>query len=549
MEMNQIQADLNEDRKINIKSKFTNAFRKIATALKEKRETMHIPSVKFVVVKALKKVISALEEEAPTIEKAQSEPYIKTMPIIEPAPALPSNQSEEPKQADEPSIKTETTIEPESALPNSQSEESEQAAETTEQDDKEKDKIDEPTEHKTIFGNIINSFIKNKDEQDEKENVENNGKETENVTKKVISGKRVSKEDIMDKEKTVKTAIPINLHIIEAKRKNKKDSEQITEPKKSDSETLKDLNEKYGDLIGFNTWEDYYNSFSDEERENKTKTGELLTEERFISVRLEEAQTIKRITQAEENERQIEKDKLNNEIESRRERVKENRETIRNEKDDIARLEAENVDLNKQNQRAGSSLRTLNNESDKANAKIDEMDEIIVQLSPKKSEKTKKDDSNFDSKKRIDDIFKEEEANFTKKRKANSEKKASQHVEKPSTAVEPKEETTKVEPQVEESPLVDEISDFDIPKETSTGKYYVNDPYNQGTLTYNPSNGETTANWKTTIAEANSITTQDNQTKEQNDLNNNQFDLSSYLNSLNTQPMTETQEQVKGRTR
>lgn len=521
MEMNQIQADLNEDRKINIKSKFTNAFRKIATALKEKRETMHIPSVKFVVVKALKKVISALEEEAPTIEKAQSEPYIKTMPIIEPAPALPNSQSEEP----------------------------EQAAETTEQDDKEKAKIDEPTEHKTIFGNIINSFIKNKDEQDEKENVENNGKETENVTKKVISGKRVSKEDIMDKEKTVKTAIPINLHIIEAKRKNKKDSEQITEPKKSDSETLKDLNEKYGDLIGFNTWEDYYNSFSDEERENKTKTGELLTEERFISVRLEEAQTIKRITQAEENERQIEKDKLNNEIESRRERVKENRETIRNEKDDIARLEAENVDLNKQNQRAGSSLRTLNNESDKANAKIDEMDEIIVQLSPKKSEKTKKDDSNFDSKKRIDDIFKEEEANFTKKRKANSEKKASQHVEKPSTAVEPKEETTTVEPQVEESPLVDEISDFDIPKETSTGKYYVNDPYNQGTLTYNPSNGETTANWKTTIAEANSITTQDNQTKAQNDLNNNQFDLSSYLNSLNTQPMTETQEQVKGRTR
>lgn len=535
MEMDQIQADLNEDRKINIKSKFTNAFRKIATALKEKRDTMHIPSVKFVVVKALKKVISALEE-APTIEKSSTvEPSIKTAPIIEPEPALTNIQNEEP------SIKTETTIEPESALPNSQSEEPEQAAETTEQDDKEKGKIDEPTEHKTIFGNIINSFIKNKDEQ---EKAENNDKETENTSKKVISGKRVSKDDIMDKAKPAKTAIPINLHIIPAKRNDIKEANQIDEPKKSDPETLKDLNEKYGDLISFNTWEDYYNSFSDEERENKTKTGELLTEERFISVRLEEAQTIKRITQAEEAERQIEKDKLNSEIESRRERVKENRETIRNEKDDIARLEAENVDLNKQNQRAGSSLRTLNNESDKANAKIDEMDEIIVQLAPKKA------DSNFDSKKRVDEILKEEEAEFAKKRKANSEQKASKHVEKPSTTVEPKEETTTVEPQVEESSLVDEISDFDDTK-INNGNIILEstNPDYPGTLT--ASNDEVTANWKTSpiIEETNSFIPQDSQPKEQNDLNNNQFDLSSYLNSLNTQPMTETQEQVKGRTR
>ena len=538
MEMDQIQADLNEDRKINIKSKFTNAFRKIATALKEKRDTMHIPSVKFVVVKALKKVISALEE-APTIEKSSTvEPSIKTVPIIETEPALTNIQNEEP------SIKTETTIEPESALPNSQSEEPEQAAETTEQDDKEKGKIDEPTEHKTIFGNIINSFIKNKDEQDEKENVENNDKETENTSKKVISGKRVSKDDIMDKAKPAKTAIPINLHIIPAKRNDIKEANQIDEPKKSDPETLKDLNEKYGDLISFNTWEDYYNSFSDEERENKTKTGELLTEERFISVRLEEAQTIKRITQAEEAERQIEKDKLNSEIEGRRERVKENRETIRNEKDDIARLEAENVDLNKQNQRAGSSLRTLNNESDKANAKIDEMDEIIVQLAPKKA------DSNFDSKKRVDDILKEEEAEFAKKRKANSEQKAFKHVEKPSTTVEPKEETTTVEPQVEESSLVDEISDFDDTK-INNGNIILEstNPDYPGTLT--ASNDEVTANWKTSpiIEETNSFIPQDSQPKEQTSLNNNQFDLSSYLNSLNTQPMTETQEQVKGRTR
>lgn len=532
VEINQvIQADLIEDRKINIKSKFTNAFRKIVAAIKEKRETIRIPSVRFIVVKALKKAASALENEAPTevptIEKAQ---------VTTPEPALPSAQATEaePTVQTVESEPTVATIEPEPAAQTVEPEPIIQTIELNKNDNntsEEKTKQEEPT-HTTFFDNL---FRRNKDEHKESDNA-NVKEDQENL--KIVSGRTVSQNDIENKkskEEPVKTAIPINLHFIPAKRKDTPVVKETkpAEPKKSDPEALEDLNKQYGDLIGFNTWEDYYNSFSDEERENKTKNGELLTEERFISVRLEEAQTIKRITQAEETERQTQREKLNSEIEGRRNRVKENRDTIKSLKDDIERREKENVELNKQNQKAGQSLRTLNNESDKANTKIDEMDEIITQLTPE----NQKTDEN--SQKIVDDIFKEEEAKFNKEHKVQAEKQASKNNE------EVQEETPKVvEPQQvsDEQPeqsLVDEISNFDTPTVINS-----TNPDYPGTLT--SSNGEVTADWKTSpITTASPEVAVAPQAKSEGDT----FDFASYLNNLNQQSMTENKEPVKGRTR
>ena len=509
---NVIPAQLNEDDKIKVNSKRTNAFRKLFDAFKRKVSTKVIPGVKLFVASKLNTLATKITEEKAFEKEQMPKEDINSLPA--PTFDIDTNTNE-----------------------NNQNDvqQTEEKAPTT-----------------SIFGNFISGLKRNKEEKEEKESTTiPYGPKTDEPTK-TLSGRTVTKEEMDAKnsaKKPVKTSIPVNVHIIEHQASDiKKPELKPQEPQKPDTEILSDLNKKYGDLIQFNTWEDYYNSFSAEEKENKTKAGELLTEQEFTNIRLKQAETIKRITEAEEAKRQIEKDKLSDEVENRRARVKENRETIKSLKEDIARREAENVDLNKQNQKAGSSLRTLNNESDKANDKIAEMDEIIAQLTPEKKEEDTKE-TTFNSKKYIDDMFKEEEAQFKHNKDNQTPKTDSENtVKKPKET----EESHKAAPQNDDnSSLISEMDEEFTDQKSAQEPITLNssNPDYPGTLT--AFDGKVTADWKTSP-----ITTGQVHADEINNgkidtpkINNNLYNYSHLINDYTMPAATAEPEYHKGKTR
>ena len=485
-------SQIEDDNKIKLNSKRTNALRKLYNAFIRKVSIKVIPGIKLFVAKKLNTLAAKLTEE----KVEENEESTNVLPA--------------------PSATIDTT-------------------ENTQENVKE---TEEPAPTTSIFGNFINSFKHNKEEKEEVKPIPTDSKTDETV--KTIGGRTVTKEEMEAKnnaKKPVKTVTPINLHIIEDQRNNNPKAKVEPKINKPDTEILSDLQEKYGDLIQFNTWEDYYNSFSVQEKENKTKAGELLTDQDFTNVRLKQAETIKRITEAEEAKRQIEKDKLSDEVENRRARVKENRETIKSLKEDIARREAENVDLNKQNQKAGSSLRTLNNESDKANDKIAEMDEIIAQLTPEKSkEDTEK--KPFDSKKYIDDIFKEEEAKFKHNKKSQTSKNDNEKDVTPKET----EESHEIAPQTDDnSSLISEMDEEFKDQKNAQEPIVLNssNPDYPGTIT--AFDGKVTADWKTSPITNEQINT--------NEINNNLYKDSNLIYDY-TMPMpTAEPEYHKGKTR
>ena len=318
------------------------------------------------------------------------------------------------------------------------------------------DKVPEPSKQplRTIFGRTL--FAK----KDEKENndVENVTTEPENVNQET------------SEPKIENIATPIDLNI---KNDDKEEKQEETPKEKSDTEILEDSREKYGDLIPFNTWEDYYNSFSTQEKENKTKNGELLTEKDFIRIKLNQALTIKRITEDQRANYQAEQDKLNQEVADRKAQLNENRDEIKSLRGRITHLNDDNKRLKDENAEANKRLITLNSNIETATDKIDEMEDTINKLEGK--ERTKDDEA----KRRVREIFKEEEKKFNEQQKKTSKKEtmgkvasAIDKVAKQKRNQAPKTQTPLKKAQkevskVEESPLFGELDEFNDSAKTS----------------------------------------------------------------------------------
>ena len=287
--------------------------------------------------------------------------------------------------------------------------------------------------------------------------------------KKTLPGKIISaspkteeksKETIQkDEEKPVITPIDLDIQIPDYDQKPK-----VKE--KSDNELLEESRSQYGNLTGFNNWDEYYNSFSDEERKTKTKQEKILSEEKFNAHLTDQAKTIKRITQAEEENRSKQIDQLKQDIETRRNKVKENNNSIAEYDKEKKRLKDENKQLKEANRIDADKVEELEKESEEAKNKIEEMDEIITPQTSKTenvTEKPQKDNKTNAAKKRVEEILKEEEERMKKQQMAkiaqginnfiiNKDKKAT---EKEIVPQETKSETHS---------LADELSDFDNEK-------------------------------------------------------------------------------------
>ena len=279
------------------------------------------------------------------------------------------------------------------------------------------------------------------------------------------------------------TITPIELNIPVQKEENSmeqletaKPQEEITasqeESKKSDTELLEESRKKYGDLIPYDTYKIYYYSFDEQERFEKNQNGELLDEKSFSNIRKTQAETIKRITQAEEDERQAQITKINQEIENRKENIKNNKNDIAHYQSEIRRLRDENTGLNKENQEGTDKVKNLTKDSEKANAKIQEMDDIIDPMeliakhlekenqeeAKKKVEKKAKKSNKNKIKKKVEEILKEEEERIEKQSMNQNSSKTNDFIEK--------NESTPIQEEIipQETSLADELTNFDNEK-------------------------------------------------------------------------------------
>lgn len=502
----EIQAELNEDNLIKLNHKRIGVLKKLFQKVIDGTVTVvsHAPGAKFFVPKILDKIN---EREMQTVEPEKAlDPQIPNVTLTpEPVKTVePVTIVEEPKKVVEPTVAPTIFGSPAPV-------EMEPVAVTAVPESTQEPEVEKKT-IKTIFPKKI--FASNQS--------------TEVIP--TVEPKVKNDESIV-----VPTSTPIDLDINIPSLNNGYAEDAVkeeTKPKVSDNDHLKESRKQYGDLIRFNTWQEYFHSFSKEEVEKKNEDGTMLKGTDFASIRLDQAETIKRITQAEEAERQATISNLKIEIEDRNTRIKLNRDKVAELKQEITERNKETATLNTENKKARIQVNSLNNESKEANDKIDEMDDIIGQLTdpdyqPKRKTETQKVDSKtLAARKRIDEITKELEKEFEDKKadakkksemaKASAKKevaKAKKEVAKAKNTSNqaeketPKEKKTTVTraikpkvviPQTQESSLADELADFDseqvkTPKEESVVLESTNPDY-PGTFTVGD-NG-LNASWK-----------------------------------------------------
>lgn len=294
--------------------------------------------------------------------------------------------------------------------------------------------------------------------------------------KKTLPGKKLfasPKTEEKHEEKPVITPIDLDIHI----------PDYHQEPKaieKSDNELLEESRNQYGNLIKFATWKDYYHSFSDEEREKKIEQGEMLDAKDFSAIKLDQAKTIKRITQAEEEKRRKQIDQLKQDIEARKNNMKSNKGSITKYNKEIARLRNENKQLNEANKTDSANVDVLEKDSERAKDKIGEMNAIITPQAPTTTvtEKSQKDNKTNAAKKRVEEILKEEEERIKKQQMAKVAKGINNLIINKDKKV-PEKEIIPQETKSETHSLADELSDFDnekhVEKQTTNWKNnYVN---------------------------------------------------------------------------
>lgn len=441
---NVISAELIEDNKIKLNKKRTGSFRKIFKKVKDGITNIaNIPGTLYFIAKAKEET---KQEETPK-------------PIENESIADSTNSTLENSEVSTPAIFGDSdVVMPAKVESIPKAEDNPEPTEKPAEETSTIDKVPEPSKQplRTIFGRTL--FAK----KDEKENndVENVTTEPENVNQET------------SEPKIENIATPIDLNII-PKNDDKKEKQEETPKEKSDTEILEDSREKYGDLIPFNTWEDYYNSFSTQEKENKTKNGELLTEKDFIRIKLNQALTIKRITEDQRANYKAEQDKLNQEVADRKAQLNENRDEIKSLRGRITHLNDDNKRLKDENAEANKRLITLNSNIETATDKIDEMEDTINKLEG--NERTKDDEA----KRRVREIFKEEEKKFNEQQKKTSKKEtmgkvanAIDKVAKQKRNQAPKTQTPLKKAQnevskVEESPLFGELDEFNDSAKTS----------------------------------------------------------------------------------
>lgn len=281
--------------------------------------------------------------------------------------------------------------------------------------------------------------------------------------KKTLPGKKLfasQKTEEKQEEKPVITPIDLDIHIPDYHQKPKA-------IEKSDNELLEESRNQYGNLIKFATWKDYYHSFSDEEREKKIEQGEMLDAKDFSAIKLDQAKTIKRITQAEEEKRRKQIDQLKQEIEARKNNIKANKGSITKYNKEIARLRNENKQLNEANKTATANVDVLEKDSERAKDKIGEMDEIIMPQTPKMAnvtEKPQKDNKTTATKKRVEEILKEEEERIKKQQQMAKVAKAINNLTLNKDKKVSEKEIIPQETKPETHSLADELSDFDNEK-------------------------------------------------------------------------------------
>ncbi len=517
----EIPAQLNDDNLIKLGHKRTGTLKKLFQKVIDGTATVvsHVPGAKFFVPKVLEKII----EREQQVNEPEKEPELQT-----PDASLTS----EPVLGIQESVKTD---ESESATP-------------TQEPEKEVETPSKSVPTTTIFGNPVSVEPKPVAEP----TVTEDNKDSEMVTRHIktifptihVSSKQKTEATpktklapIKTEETTVPTSTPIDLNINmsnhDGGQNNVSKASEEKETKVSDNDHLKESRKQYGDLIKFNTWQEYFHSFSKEEVEKKNEDGTMLKGTDFASIRLDQAETIKRITQAEEAERQTTISRLKAEMEERTAKAKENSDKVKELREEITRRNKETAELNAENKKSRSQVNSLNTESKEANTKIDEMDDIIGQLTnpdyqPKKKTEPKKVDSKtLAARKKVEEITKELEKELeekkadTKKKSEKAKASAKEEVARAkkegakakntSKQVEdetPKDKTTTatntIIPKVfnlpdQEVSLTDELADFDseqvkTPKTESVVLESTN-PDLPGTFTVN-NDGTLTANWK-----------------------------------------------------
>ena len=262
-------------------------------------------------------------------------------------------------------------------------------------------------------------------------------------------------------EKPVITPIDLDIHIPDYHQEPKTKTIE-----KSDNELLEESRDQYGNLIKFANWDEYYDSFSAEEQKEKTGQGTILKTIEFTAFKSDQAKTIKRITQAEEEKRRKQIDQLKQEIETRKNNIKANKGSITKYNKEIARLRNENKQLNEANKTATANVDVLEKDSERAKDKIREMDEIIAPQAPTTTvtEKSQKDNKTNAAKKRVEEILKEEEERIKKQQQMAKVAKAINNLTLNKDKKVSEKEIIPQETKPETHSLADELSDFDNEK-------------------------------------------------------------------------------------
>ena len=264
------------------------------------------------------------------------------------------DQEKSKKEENETKNAIKETTKQEEKKEKSEKKEPKQAADTAAKDDNEKTKVITPITLAQMRSNNKNKKPENNSKKDNKDNseTENEPAEAEEITRPI--------EPTSVQEEPLKQGEP-------------------------DETVLNNLLSEYGDLRGFATWEDYYNSFTEKERMRQIEDGEFLDGKAFKKARLAQANETIKLCDAKEAIRQAEKDKLLKENEER----KEQKEANKKEKE---RLEAEIKEIDKDQDRLTTEMRRARTQVNKidqaseADAKLKaEMEQII---GPKPKEKT-----------------------------------------------------------------------------------------------------------------------------------------------------------------
>ena len=373
-------------------------------------------------------------------------------------------------------------------------------------------------------------------------NVSSNSQENEptnsirTITPKKIDTKKVLNDAALD------CSIDLNLS---PQAQNSKEENSTSTESKNDSENLSqnlsdidtteldNLIQKHKDLTAYETYKDYYNSFSEEERERKAEAGELLSKDSFIQIRSRQASEIVRINEAKEANRQAQIATLNSEEEERQAKKKQNIAEKQELEKRLQAIEKENQQIANESRTAKRTLNELNKESSKdkeetkkmqaiidahpvvkeANVNLnDSVDEIMKSINEKvygsDKPKTEAEKANV-VEPQIEPEKKQEISKLTNVlNQAAEEKQAKEQAEAPVTPENPQAEESVQTTNEDNSSIFDGLEDVLGEQATpeNQNKEVVlesKNPDYPGTLVAN-SNGEVTPNWK------NSPITQDN---------------------------------------